>query len=222
MVLLVGGVVLGAPVIIPLRTVSSQLIDGLVITVPLGEVAVKARDYWPVVAVIFIVLAVACGLAATTTASLTTANFIMRNVDMGIGIYCSLPNCMDLAMRFLDAELRGGGSAVVQSMRQPGGSFGVAVSGTALTSTYRGHLPLDCGLPGELIEGATNSPLCGGVVAPGSGHSFLIFSIRSRTDLSRESSTFLGECVLVGLVVVVDAISVSRGFGSGSEEFADE
>ena len=83
-----GGVVLGAPVIIPLRTDSSQLIDGLVITVPLGEVAVKARDYWPVVAVIFIVLAVACGLAATTTASLTAANFIMWNVIMGIGIDC--------------------------------------------------------------------------------------------------------------------------------------
>lgn len=88
MVPLVGGVVLGALVIIQLRRVSSPLIDGLVITVPFGELAVKARDYRPVVAVTFIVLAVACGLAATTTASLTTANFIMWNVIMGIGIDC--------------------------------------------------------------------------------------------------------------------------------------
>ena len=40
-----------------------------------------------------------------------------------------------------------------------GGSFGVAALGTVLTSTYRGHLRLDGGLPSDLI-GATNSPSC--------------------------------------------------------------
>lgn len=68
--------------------VSLPLIDDLVITVPLGEVALKDKDYRPVVVVSFIVLVVSYGLAATTTASLTAANFIMWNVIMGIGIDC--------------------------------------------------------------------------------------------------------------------------------------
>lgn len=55
-----------------------------------------------------------------------------------------------------------------------------------------------------------------------SGHSFLVFSTRLRTDLSRGSSSFLGECVLGGLAAVVAALRASRGAGSGSEEFADE
>ncbi|MEZ2188876.1 hypothetical protein [Corynebacterium sp. CCM 9204] len=97
-------------------------------------------------------------------------------------------------MRSLDVERCGVGSTPVQSMRQLGGSFGVAVFGTVLTSAYRGHLRLDGGLPSELIEGATDSPSCGGVVAREVGP---IVPGLFRTDLSRGSSSFLGECVLV-------------------------
>lgn len=68
-------------------------------------------------------------------------------------------------MRSPDAERRGAGSADVQSMRKLGGSFGVAALGIVLTPTYRGHLRLDGGLPSELIEGATDPPSYGGVVA---------------------------------------------------------
>lgn len=197
------------------------LIGGLVLTVPLGEAVVRARGYRLVVATGFVVMAIACGLAATTTTGSGLAHFIAWNVIMGIGIGCALPTCMDLAMSALDAERSGVGSAVVQSMRQLGGSFGVATFGTVLTSAYRGHLHLD-GLPTEMVDAVQSSPSLGAVVARQVGA--LVPGLLDQVQgglVAGLRQVFWGMCVLAALAAVVAAVRVPREPGSGASEFAD-
>jgi len=65
---------------------------------------------------------------------------------VGLGIGFALPIAMNTALGALTPERSGVGSAVIQAIRQVGGSIGIAILGTVLNSAYRAnvdvsHLP---------------------------------------------------------------------------------
>ncbi|KOS62258.1 DHA2 family efflux MFS transporter permease subunit [Lysinibacillus agricola] len=62
---------------------------------------------------------------------------------VGLGIGFVLPASMDVAMSALTAERSGVGSALIMAMRNIGGTMGVAILGTILSSKYRDKLDLN-------------------------------------------------------------------------------
>jgi DHA2 family multidrug resistance protein-like MFS transporter len=65
----------------------------------------------------------------------------------GIGLGCTLPPAMDVAMGALSVERSGVGNGLLQAMRQVGGAIGVAILGTVLNAAYRDDLPTRAGEP---------------------------------------------------------------------------
>ncbi|GAA4476967.1 DHA2 family efflux MFS transporter permease subunit [Rhodococcus olei] len=76
----------------------------------------------------------------------------------GAGLGLALPTAMAAAVGALSEDRAGSGSALVQALRQAGGTIGVAVLGTVLNATYRAHLdtgPLPEPLAARAREGVT-------------------------------------------------------------------
>jgi hypothetical protein len=84
---------------------------------------------------------------------------------VGLSIGFTLPPMNGLALAVLPVESSGSGSALIQAMRQVGGTIGVAILGTVLNSAYRGRLDVT-GLPPEVAHAARDS--ASGAVAVGS------------------------------------------------------
>lgn len=125
---------------------------------------------------------------------------------MGIGIGCTQQICMDLAMGSLGPERSGVGSAVIQSMRQLGGSLGVATFGAILTTTYRSHLHLD-GVPDELVAAVANSPSLGVVTACELSSLIpTLFDQIMNGFVVRFRQAIWGMCSLAGLTTIVTAL----------------
>ncbi|MBF6235624.1 DHA2 family efflux MFS transporter permease subunit [Nocardia otitidiscaviarum] len=59
---------------------------------------------------------------------------------LGIGMGFVMPAAMGLAIDDLSAERAGSGSALLQALRQAGGTIGIAVLGTVLSTAYRAGL----------------------------------------------------------------------------------
>lgn len=74
----------------------------------------------------------------------------------GAGLGLALPTTMAAALGTLSAERAGSGSALVQALRQAGGTIGVAVLGTVLNATYRARLDTGA-LPDPLSARARES-----------------------------------------------------------------
>ncbi len=75
---------------------------------------------------------------------------------VGLSIGMTLPTVMDLAMGALTPERSGAGSALIQALRQVGGTAGVAILGTVLNSVYRDRVDVT-GLPGPVADAARDS-----------------------------------------------------------------
>ena len=84
---------------------------------------------------------------------------------VGLSIGFTLPPMNGLALATLPVERSGSGSALIQAMRQVGGTIGVAILGTVLNSAYRDRLDV-AGLPPEVARAARDS--ASGAVAIGS------------------------------------------------------
>ena len=59
---------------------------------------------------------------------------------MGAGLGFALPGAMNAALGALSAERSGVGSALIMALRQVGGTFGVAILGSILSTAYRSGL----------------------------------------------------------------------------------
>jgi DHA2 family multidrug resistance protein-like MFS transporter len=97
---------------------------------------------------------------------------------IGVGLGFALPPAMDLAMGALDVERSGVGSGVLQSMRQVGGTLGIAVLGTVLNSGYRENLQV-AGMPAEAAAAAEASSAAGVEAARSIGDSAMLDSVRA-------------------------------------------
>ncbi len=116
---MIGGVVLG-----------SRLVDVLLPRLGVRAVLVSG----------FLVLAAGLGLGALTTVGSGYGLTALWITVLGAGMGLVMPAAMGLAMGDLDASRAGAGSALLQALRQAGGTIGVAVLGTVLATRYRAEL----------------------------------------------------------------------------------
>lgn len=97
---------------------------------------------------------------------------------VGLSIGLTLPPLMDTAMAALRPERSGSGSAVIQAMRQVGGTIGVAVLGTALNLGYRSTVDVS-GLSAPVADAVRDSAAGAVAVAHEVGSPALAESARS-------------------------------------------
>ncbi|MFJ2665003.1 DHA2 family efflux MFS transporter permease subunit [Nocardia fluminea] len=116
------------------------LIGGLVIGSRLVDVALPRLGVRVVITAGLFVLAGGLGLGALTTVESGYWLTALWTTVLGAGLGMVMPAAVGLAMGELTAERSGSGSALLQALRQAGGTIGVAVLGTVLATRYRADL----------------------------------------------------------------------------------
>ncbi|MFC9790647.1 MFS transporter [Rhodococcus sp. NPDC127528] len=116
------------------------LIGGLVIGTRLGAALGTRLGAGAVIGLGFVVLGGSAVLATFTSTATPYPVVACWLTLAGAGLGLVMPVAMAAAVGTLSAERSGSGSALIQALRQAGGTIGVAVLGTVLASTYRAHL----------------------------------------------------------------------------------
>jgi hypothetical protein len=88
----------------------------------------------------FLVLAGGIGVGALTRVESGYGLTAVWTTVLGIGMGLVMPAAMGMALGELTAAGSGSGSALLQALRQAGGTIGVAVLGTVLSTRYRADL----------------------------------------------------------------------------------
>ncbi|QSO52045.1 DHA2 family efflux MFS transporter permease subunit [Alicyclobacillus curvatus] len=112
----------------------------------------------------FAVLTVGVIIGANTSLQAGTEYSILWLTISGLGLGFAMPTAMDAALGALSSEHSGVGSAMIQAVRQAGGTMGVAVLGTILASVYRHNL-ITRGLPQPVVSAAGKSVAAGVAVS---------------------------------------------------------
>ncbi|WP_433894314.1 MFS transporter [Streptomyces sp. CA-111067] len=129
------------------------------------------------IAVGFLLAAASLAVGATTGVHTGYAVTAAWTAVLGAGVGIALPVSMNSALGVLTAERAGAGSGLLQALRQAGGTIGIAVLSTVLTSGYRGHVEVG-GLPAA-SAGAVRDSAAGGVeIAHRTGGTALLDSVR--------------------------------------------
>ncbi|MEU6580925.1 MFS transporter [Nocardia sp. NPDC046763] len=151
----------------------------------------------------FILLAAGIGMGAMITVDSGYGFVAGSLVLLGIGMGFVLPSAMGLAMNALTPERAGSGSALLQALRQAGGTIGVAILGTVLSTQYRSGL-------GELDRGPISDGVNAGVgVARKLGDPALLTHVQSA--FIDGMSAMLWVCTATCAVAAVLAAFVIRG-----------
>ncbi len=134
------------------------MIGGMIVATQFG--GRFARRYGPraLITAGFVLAAAALAAAATTSVDTGYGFAAAWIAVLGAGVGLALPAAMSGALGAVSAERAGAGSGLLQAMRQVGGTIGVAVLGTVLSSGYRGRLHtgrLDPGLDGSVHAGVS-------------------------------------------------------------------
>lgn len=106
----------------------------------------------------------AAGLAAGTFTTVSTPYGLVAAwvVAAGIGTGMVLPAAMNAALNALPATGTGSGSALIQALRQAGGTIGVALLGTVLNAAYRSATPH---VPNPLLQAKIDDSVSSGAAA---------------------------------------------------------
>ncbi|WP_378737446.1 MFS transporter [Nocardia brasiliensis] len=116
------------------------LIGGLIVGSRLVDLALPNLGTRAMLGVGFALLAGALALGAMTTVDSGYGFTALWTTLLGAGMGLAMPTAMGLAMGELTAERSGSGSALIQALRQAGGTIGVAILGTVLSTRYRSEL----------------------------------------------------------------------------------
>ncbi len=116
------------------------MVGGLVLGAALSDrlarpIGVKLTVAWG-----FVLLAVGLFMGALTTVNSGYGYAALWVTIMGAGLGFALPGAMNAALGALSAERSGVGSALIMALRQVGGTFGVAILGSVLSSAYHSGL----------------------------------------------------------------------------------
>ena len=116
---------------------------------------------------------------------------------IGAGLGFALPSAMDAAIGALSPERSGVGSALLMSMRQVGGTIGVAILGAVLSSGYRGALD---GAPAAARESVS----AGAALAERLGSAPLLDSVHGAFVQGMDSMLWVcGGVAALGVVVAL-------------------
>ncbi|GAB2718458.1 MFS transporter [Nocardia thraciensis] len=116
------------------------LIVGLVVGTRVADKLLTKLGLRVVLVAGFAVLAIGLGLGALTSADSGYGYTAAWITVLGAGMGFVMPAAMGMAMGELTPERSGSGSALMQALRQAGGTIGVAVLGTVLATQYRSEL----------------------------------------------------------------------------------
>ena len=116
------------------------LIAGLVIGTRVADRIARHLGAGIVLAIGFTLLT--AGLVAGATTALGTGYGFTAGwiAVVGAGMGCVLPTAMGVAIDELSVDRAGSGSALIQALRQAGGTIGVAILGTVLNTAYQSGL----------------------------------------------------------------------------------
>jgi MFS transporter, DHA2 family, multidrug resistance protein len=154
------------------------MVGGLLVGVSMAGKIAKAMGPKAAVGLGFALLAAALFYGGTTDTGSGTGLAAAWTAAYGLGLGFALPTAMDAALGALSTESAGVGSAVNQSIRTLGGSFGAAILGSILNSSYRGKL--DIGDLPERAQDAIKDSVFGGLaVARAVKSSALADTVRS-------------------------------------------
>ncbi|MEV5965301.1 DHA2 family efflux MFS transporter permease subunit [Kribbella sp. NPDC051952] len=123
---------------------------------------------------------------------------------VGLSIGFTLPPVMDLAIGALTRERSGSGSALIQALRQVGGTIGVAILGTVLNSAYRDRLDVT-GLPPAAAHAARDS--ASGAVAIAAQAKLPALAESARNAFVHGMSATLWTCAAVATLGLVLALA---------------
>ncbi|MFB9236207.1 DHA2 family efflux MFS transporter permease subunit [Plantactinospora siamensis] len=154
------------------------VVGGLIVGARLaGRLAPRTGPRAPVCAGLAVL---AVGMAAGTTTGLATGYAMVAGwlAVTGVGMGLVLSGGMDAALGSLPPERSGAGSALIQALRQVGGTLGVALLGSVLNTAYRDHLALP-GAPGPVVAAVRESAPAGVLVASRLGDPALLIAVRS-------------------------------------------
>lgn len=140
------------------------VIGGLVVGVPLTTVLLPRIGFRVVVAAGFVLLALACVLALRTGAGQGYGYVFVWSCVFGLGLGFTLPPSMDLSLSPLGDEGTGTGSALVQSLRQTGGTLGVSLLGSLLLTSYANAINLG-GVPAAEVDTVRSAPAIASTLA---------------------------------------------------------
>lgn len=163
----------------------------------------------------FLILAVGLAIGANTSMNSGYGFASIWITAAGLGIGFALPAAMDEGMSALTSEGSGVGSALLISLRQVGGTMGVALLGTVLNAGYRNHLNLD-GLPGEAADTISRNVFAGLAVAKQLHSKVILESVKSSFIYGMSSTLWTcGAIAVAGIILSV--CFVKRVKGSNQE-----
>ncbi|WEO99630.1 MFS transporter [Streptomyces sp. FXJ1.172] len=140
------------------------IIGGIIVGARVGgKVAPKAGSKG-LISAGFLLMAVGLFMGAVTKTGTSYGYAATWIAIVGLGTGLALPLAVDSALGALPTERSGVGSAVIQTVRQVGGTVGVAILGTVLTNAYHSHLEVGA-IPAPAGDAARESVSAGVVVA---------------------------------------------------------
>ncbi|TXL60720.1 DHA2 family efflux MFS transporter permease subunit [Aeromicrobium terrae] len=184
------------------------MIGGMMVATRVGPRLVKSVGPRLLVIGGLCVSALAFGQAATTdigTSFAFTASWITL---LGVGIGLVMPASMSIAMGALSVDRAGAGAGLLQALRQIGGTVGVAILGTVLSTAY--HSKLDDGTVPAAAEGAVR-PGIGVAVnfAYGIGDNALVTTVKG-AFVHGMASVFLASVAITVLGVMLAVFGLPR------------
>jgi hypothetical protein len=141
------------------------LIGGMLVGAKLAERALANAGGKATVAAGFALLAAGLMIGTANSAGDGFGFTATWEVIVGLGTGFTLTPLMTLALSALSEGREGSGSAMIQALRQVGGTIGVAILGTVLNAGYRAQVDVT-GLPAQVAEVAKGSAMA--AVAVGS------------------------------------------------------
>jgi MFS transporter, DHA2 family, multidrug resistance protein len=154
------------------------MIGGLVVGAVLADRLARPVGAKLTVGLGFTLIAVGLLMGALTTVSSGYGYAALWVTIMGAGLGFALPGAMNAALGALSAERSGVGSGLIMAMRQVGGTFGVAILGSVLSSAYRSGLHAAV-VPAALAATVRDSVSEGVAVAHQIGSATLFALVRS-------------------------------------------
>jgi EmrB/QacA subfamily drug resistance transporter len=187
------------------------LIAGLLVSSRIVDRLGRLLGSGPTIAVGFLLSAAAFAAAVFTTASTPFAVIAAWLVVIGMGMGLVMPTAMNAALDTLPPTRTGSGSALIQALRQAGGTIGVALLGTILNAGYRGETPK---VPNPALQHRIDESVSAGVaVAHATGQPQLLAGVQSA--FVHGISSMFTVCAATSAVLAIVAVVAFRPRATG-------
>lgn len=153
------------------------VVGGLLVGVQAGERLHKALGVRALIVAGYGLMTVGLLIGATTRLGAGYPFVATWMAVMGLGLGLALPLALNVALGGIADDRSGTGAGVLQTMRQVGGTLGVAVLGATLNARYRGEVDTT-GLPAPDADAVLGTAASGVAVARTTGSADLLESVR--------------------------------------------